>query len=336
MPEKVVPEKVVPEETVWIITDGKAGDLNPCLGVVDLLKLDHVLKTIERDDPGRVRRELAGSVLPSLAIASGRRAIPTLKAVKRASLGRCFTVYLKDPRTIKLPMLGSGAADLIWAPDHDALGGSNALSSLTSPHRLGANVLAAARALPDPRVAQLPEPRVAILLGGDSRVYRFDAPSIARFTALVDAALDQRHATPMATVSRRTPPALREAMRVLVDRHNGFLFEGDGDNPLASMLALANHVIVTADSVNMASEALTCGVPVHIFEPAGGSRRIGRFIAGLLGSGAARRLAVPLETWHSAPVDATVTIAAEIRLRLAAHRERLRASERAAQAALDC
>ena len=168
MPEKVVPDKVVPEETVWIITDGKAGDLNPCLGVVDHLKLDHVLKTIERDDPGRVRRELAGSVLPSLAIASGRRAIPTLKAVKRASLGRCFTVYLKDPRTIKLPMLGSGAADLIWAPDHDALGGSNALSSLTSPHRLGADVLAAARALPDARVAQLPEPRVAILLGGET------------------------------------------------------------------------------------------------------------------------------------------------------------------------
>lgn len=67
-----------------------------------------------REAPGR-----PGSPLrppwPDLVVASGRRAVAYLRAVKRASGGRCFTVFLKDPRT------GPGAADIVWAPDRKSV-----------------------------------------------------------------------------------------------------------------------------------------------------------------------------------------------------------------------
>ena len=117
---------------------------------------------------------------PDLAIASGRRSIAYLRAIKRFSGGRCFTVYLKDPRVLKHPAIGSRAADFIWAPEHDHLGGPNVRSTLTSPHRLSPTRLAEARAAPDPRIAACKGPRIAVLLGGDTRAHRFGETAIAR------------------------------------------------------------------------------------------------------------------------------------------------------------
>src|SRR5687767_6923105 len=113
---------------------------------------------------------------PDLLVATGRRAVAYVRAVKTASGRRTFTVILKDPRT------GPSSADLIWVPEHDRLRGPNVLATLTSPHRVSAARLAGARARPDPRLAGLPKPRVAVLAGGDSRHHRFTADDVARFT----------------------------------------------------------------------------------------------------------------------------------------------------------
>ena len=40
---------------------------------------------------------------------------------------------------------------------------------------------------------------------------------------------------------------------------------------------LAEHIIVTADSVNMVGEACTSGAPVQVFELAGGNRKFRTF-----------------------------------------------------------
>ncbi|WP_442881052.1 ELM1/GtrOC1 family putative glycosyltransferase [Bosea sp. (in: a-proteobacteria)] len=119
-----------PIPTLWVLTDGKAGDEVQCLGVAERLGL---APEIRRVSPGRPWSWLMprgpidpregpdrpGSPLrppfPDIAIASGRRAVAYLRALKKASNGRSFTVFLKDPRT------GATAADLIWVPQHDRL-----------------------------------------------------------------------------------------------------------------------------------------------------------------------------------------------------------------------
>lgn len=75
-------------------------------------------------------------------IASGRRAVPYLRAIRKASKGRTFTAFLKDPRT------GHDTADFIWVPDYDDLRGPNVFTTLTAPHQVTAARLAAARRSP--------------------------------------------------------------------------------------------------------------------------------------------------------------------------------------------
>ncbi len=153
--------------TCWILTDGKAGDEVQCLGVADALGLTPELRRVRprppfdwampwgpidpREAPGRQGSPIARP-FPDLLLASGRRAVPYVRRVKRASFGRTFAVILKDPRT------GAASADLIWVPEHDGLRGPNVLATLTPPHRVSAERLACVRAAGDERLSALPHP----------------------------------------------------------------------------------------------------------------------------------------------------------------------------------
>ncbi len=156
------------------------------------------------------------------------------------------------------PAHGRGTADFIWVPEHDSLRGPNVLRTITSPHRVSASRLDAARAAPDARLARLSGRRVAVLLGGDSRHLRFSEDMIARL--LVDLRrLAATGCSLMVTASRRTPERLREPTRLLAAETGGFFWDGTGENPYVAMLALAEAIVVTSDSVNMVSEAVATG-----------------------------------------------------------------------------
>jgi uncharacterized protein len=317
--------------TAWILTDGKAGDELPCLGAAEALGLAPELRRVRPRAPyswlmpwgpidPRERPSARSSPIappfPDLVIASGRRAVPALRHVKRASGGRTYTVFLKDPRT------GPRSADFIWAPDYDRIRGPNVLTTLTSPHRITAARLAFARAEPDPRVAALPAPRAAVLAGGDSRHHRFTDADVARFTANLET-LAGTGVSLLMTVSRRTPPPLRAALLDLARRRGGFFWDGAGENPYIALLALSDAVIVTADSFNMVGEAAATGVPVLVFEPSGGHMKLKTFLDGLKTQGVVHDFDGHLVGERYPPVDATPIIAAAIEEGFNRHRRGL-------------
>ena len=151
--------------SAWALTDGKAGDEAQALGVLERLGLQPELRRVRprapfvwlmpwgpidpREAPGRPGSPIAPP-FPDIVFAAGRRTVPYLRRVKRASGGKAFTVFVKDPYT------GAGTADVIWIPEHDRLRGENVVVTLTPAHRLRPEVFAAARAEPDPRIAALP------------------------------------------------------------------------------------------------------------------------------------------------------------------------------------
>jgi mitochondrial fission protein ELM1 len=317
--------------TSWIVTDGKAGDELPCLAVAEALGLKPEIRRVRprppfawlmpwgpidpRERPGARNSPLAPP-FPDLLIASGRRAVPALRHVKRASGGRTYTVFLKDPRT------GPGSADFIWAPDYDRIRGPNVLTTATPPHRVRAERLAALRATPDPRLAALPSPRVAVLAGGDSRHHRFTHADVERFVAALEG-LAGTGVGLMITASRRTPPRLRGALLELAGRRGGFFWDGTGENPYVAILALAAAVVVTADSFNMIGEAAATGAPVLVFEPSGGHMKLQTFLDNLQKRGIVHVFHGRLEGGRYPPVDATPIIAAAIEEGLKSHRRSL-------------
>src|SRR3546814_10119808 len=97
-------------------------------------------------------------------------------------------------------------------------------------------------------------------------------------------------------------------------------------NPNFGILGLADHVIVTGDSVNMVSEAASTGKPVHVVHLPnshlrGRSAKFTRFHEALVEAGIARPFAGTLEEWRYEPLDETHRIAGAIRRRLLPHRQ---------------
>ena len=312
---------------VLVLSSGKAGHEANSLGVAEALGAPYDLRVVAprpffaslspygpldpRDRPGRAGSVFA-SPLPHIVIACGRITVPYMRAVKRAARGEIFTVFLQDPRVSRAAM------DLIWAPEHDGLAGANVISTLTSPHPLSAAKLAAAKAAPDPRLSALPAPRAAIILGGPSGAHDFAPADVAKLREAA-AAIVRAGYSVMATPSRRTPAALVEAVRAGVGDAPAFVWDGAGPNPYGQILAHADAILVTGDSVNMVGEATATGAPVHVFEPSGQSGgKIARYIDALERLGAVRRFAGRVERFSYAPIDSSLTIAREIARRFAA------------------
>jgi mitochondrial fission protein ELM1 len=301
-----------PATTIRILTDGRAGHEAQTLGVAAALG---VAPDMRRVAPRALFAALApfaptdprdafayAPPYPDIAIAAGRRTLPALRRLKRDSGGRTFTVYVNRPAN------GSGAADLIIAPRHDGLSGANVFSPLTPANRITPERLAAARAAPDPRIGALPGPRVAMLIGGDSRRGVYGARDIAELTQIAASLLAAGRSV-MATASRRTPPALRDALAQALAAPGGFLWDGAGDNPYFSMLATADAIIVTGDSVNMVGEAVATAAPVQVVPPPGGRGKIDAYLSALRDAGAIRLWSGALEDWRRAPLNATPSIA---------------------------
>jgi mitochondrial fission protein ELM1 len=253
---------------------------------------------------------------PDVAIAAGRRTVTYLRHLKKASGGGTFTIFIKDPYT------GCSAADLIWVPQHDKLRGTNVIVTPTPAHRMSAAVLSAARQNPDGRLAAIHAPRLTMILGGESQHHRYSQANEAELAIIASQGAAAGFSL-IVTGSRRTPPSLLAKVKAALENRPGehFIWDGSGSNPYATMLALAEAILVTGDSVNMMAEAVATGAPAHIYEPDGGHPKMTAYIDHLVRSGAARRWRGQFEKWTYTPIDATPVIAEEIARRYFAWRQ---------------
>ena len=312
--------------TGWLITDGKTGMDVQVRGVADALGLNYQSKHVTPRDPFRMLspwgpvdpREQFGQPgspfappFPAIALATGRLSIPYMRALKRRAGPGTYCVVLQDPKT------GPSTADLIWVPEHDKRRGHNVISTMTSPHSFSAARLADLRAHPPISIAALPQPRVALILGGPSGAYTFDAASISRLASSI-ASLATHAGSFLVTPSRRTPPELLAAIDAATCLRPRILWDGTGANPYPDFLAQADLFVVTGDSVNMTGEACATGRPVYVFEPGPGSVKFALFHAALRRHGATRPLPETMgriDAWPYPPLDSAKEIAAEIERR---------------------
>jgi uncharacterized protein len=313
---------------VLILSSGKAGHEINCLGVAEALGAPYEIRTVK---PRRFYERLSpygpidpkdwldrpGSLLTApfaqIVIACGRITTPYIRALKKSAPSDIFAVFLQDP------VVSRAVFDLIWAPAHDRVTGPNVFSTVTSPHPFGALRLAEERAEVDPRLQRLDPPRAAILLGGPSAGYNFGESDLSAISAAMGAICNQGYSV-MATCSRRTPGPLIEAVREGLGGHPSFIWDGEGKNPYAQMLAHADAIFVTGDSVNMVGEALATGAPVYLFEPSGRGGKSRRFTASLKELGLVRRFSGKIEAHSYTPIDSSRAIAEEIARRFAMSR----------------
>jgi mitochondrial fission protein ELM1 len=224
--------------------------------------------------------------------------------------GRTKVVAVQDPR------LSPARFDLLVVNRHDHVTGPNVITIRNALHRVTTARLAESAAAWAPRLAHLPRPLVAVLLGGSNGRHRLDAPVARALAHQLASMMRTDRAGLIVTPSRRTGPDVTLIFRQVLQPLGAEVWDGTGENPYFGMLALADAVIVTQDSVSMISEAVATTAPVMVAMLPGRSRRQEEFLRGLIQEKRVRPFAGRLESWPCAVLNDTPAAGAELRLRL--------------------
>ncbi len=117
------------------------------------------------------------------------------------------------------------------------------------------------------RLAHLPPPRIAVMIGGSSGPYMLDKKAARQLAVQVNRLAGESGASLLVTTSARTRPGILEEFKsaVTVPVHYFEWTKTQKQNPYYAFLGMADQIVVTADSVSMLTEAVATGKPVHIF-----------------------------------------------------------------------
>jgi len=308
----------------WTVTDGHAGNVRQAQALAAALGEPFRAWTLSARPPWRwfAPRALPGSAAafgrrfahalrdpPALAIGCGRQAALATRLLRA---GGARAVQILDPR------IDPRHWDLVIAPEHDGLRGDNVITLIGSLHPVDDLWLAAARHA-FPALGALPGPRTTLLLGGASAHARFDERLYDRLLQRVEHIARVEGGSVLATTSRRTPSGVRAALRDRLHAVPGLAWTdgADGPNPYAGLLAWADRIVCTADSVNMLSEAAATLAPVFVAGHEHVQGRPRRFVDALLRGGRVQVLDEGAQPFAVTPLRETARVAVEVRQRLA-------------------
>lgn len=313
---------------IWVLTDDRPGTAAQVLGVAEALAQPYQEKPLRYGALSKLPNFIQGGRLigltpesrttlappwPDLILSAGRRAAPVARWIKQQTAGKARAVHIMNP--------GRAAAadfDLIAVPEHDCTrpdgDAPNELRITGAPHRFTPLRRNAEAAKWRERIAALPKPWIALLVGGATRQRPFEAARARDLAARVAKLAKDAGGSILAATSRRTG---REAEDTIASEITGagqiFRWSEGGDNPYFGYLALADTIVVTGDSVSMCSEACASESPVYIYAPDGMvAPKHARLHAELYRRGLARPLGDRLDKWSHPPLNAATDVARAI------------------------
>ena len=317
---------------IWVLEDPRAGTAAQAIGIAERLGMPfrrlkmswtwkaHVAGLMPHGSLMGVTPQFAANLpkgeTPSLVISAGRRSAPVALWLK-AHFG-CRLVHCMSPGLTRL--LNNDQFDLLVIPAHDRPAkAANVMPILGGTHRVSPEVLEKAEVDWHERLAHLPHPRVALIVGGRVRSVGMPpalAEQLGREVALLALGMG---GSVMATTSRRTGEEASAALAAGLGPvlHVLFRWGEPSDNPYLGYLATADAIVVTADSVSMVSEACATRAPVFVALPELARPRQRLLIDTLVQAGQVRPFSQTLSAWERQPLDESGRVAAEIQRRFA-------------------
>jgi len=304
----------------WILAENYAGLQAQSLGLAEAAGLSPLLRTLVPRPPwswvtarlwprprAGVRPGMLDEPWPDIVMGCGGTS-----AVVAASMAapRRAIVAVQHPR------MDVRRFRVVVVNRHDGLTGPNVIVTRTALHRVTAARLDAARRHWSDRFAGLPRPLAAVLIGGSNGRFTLDAKVAGVLAGQLAEMMRRDRMGLVLTPSRRTDPAVTRLLTETLAPLGAWIWNGEGENPYFGMLALADLIIPTEDSVSMISEAVATNAPVMLARLPGRSRRIGMFVSDMLASGRVKDFAGRYEPWPVAPMNDTLEAGAELRRRL--------------------
>lgn len=255
---------------IWALLGEKVGDNNQLLALAEGLGLPFETRPMRYNLARAIPPRFLGATLatlrpssrhwltppwPDLVLAIGRRSVPVARWIRKKSDGRSRIVLVGHPRvdpeqfdlvltTAQYPVPQKGNVTVL----------PMAISRLRDPGP------------PTPEeqawLDGLPRPHLLLALGGPTKYWELDADQLAGHARDLVARAADRNGSLIVVSSRRTPPPVLEALRPIITGEGRIV---DGAMPRFPLLmADADEIFVTADSVSMLSEAVQTGKPVGL------------------------------------------------------------------------
>lgn len=277
-----------PGPLVWAIESYRAGETTQILGLaeavvrtfggaLETIRYRHkflsgplsLAQAVGMQGVTDVRPRPFGPPWPDLLISAGVRNEPVARWIRAASGGQTRIVFLGR---VWAP---ARAFDLVVVtPQYRFPAGPTVLENETTLHRVHGERLATERARWAHEFAALPSPRILALVGGDSGPFALRGGAARALGAALDARARATGGSVLVSTSSRThAEAVAGLDAALPSAYRYHYRAGDPQNPYFGMLAWADEIVVTSDSIAMISEALAAGVPVALFDLARGADR---------------------------------------------------------------
>ncbi len=307
-------------DNCWVIHDGVAGNRKQAVALAEALGWGFDEKVMQ---PGLLAKWFAprlplftkqplGKAFaeamknpPKYVIGCGRQAALATRLMKQSG---SFAIQILNPT------IPSHHWDVVIAPSHDRLEGSNVISCIGSLHDVNPASLQAWHSRAS-ALQTLPSPRTAVLIGGSSRMASFNEGLMEVMFSHLEYALAKQGGSLMICGSRRTPKAFADKIRQRFSDSNFPVWfdDSDGENIYASVVACADRIVLTPDSVNMISEACATNVPVYIAQAERATGRLKVFLDHLLNIGRIKPLSEEMIPFSVSPLNTMPDLIAQLK-----------------------
>ena len=316
---------VIERPSCWILSDGTIGMDVQCIALAEALGFEYDKKYINPYWLNRIFPSLAqlpgiplatnfkrvtSQSSPDILITCGRRHAGASIALKRLSKGTTCTIHIQDPR------INSKHFDLLIIPEHDRPRAPNIILSNGSLTRITQSRLYKEAQLIKQEVKSLIGKKIAVNIGGDTKDNKVDEKTIKKLISSLKQFSAETKCSLMITTTNRTSEPLKKSLTCLAKNPNIILWTGEGRNPYAGFLGVADAIIVTSDSINMISEACSTGKPVNIFPLGKNSKKREKFIGSLEKMGLVKYFTGEYRSWSYEPLNETARIANLINIKL--------------------
>ncbi len=270
------------KKVLWILIDNRMGSVGQARGIAGHLNHEHfdvIEKKLDYTKLSGLPNFVRGKTLlgltgaskkdfiapwPDMVLSISRRTVPVARYIKKQNPDTKLIQIMHPGET------GLSEFSLVLLPEHDKDKPFHQSFRylIGAPHRVTPEVLNEAKEKWADVFKNLPKPLTAVVIGGAIKDRPFTLENAKNLASKIVDFKKKMGGSVLITTSRRTGA---EAQKLIMDMlkdipSHTFLWGDQAENPYLGYLACADNIIVTGDSVSMASEACGTNKPVFVFE----------------------------------------------------------------------
>ena len=252
-----------------LLTEGFHGMISQVEGLAKALDLDFIHEKIELNNfwnlfPPKitpVKNFVFKNKLDhkfNIVISCGRKSVIPSLYLKNKYKSKIINIHIQDPK------VSLSNFDFIIVPEHDSLFGENVVTSKGAIHYLTNDELIENENYLKPRIDSQKK-IISFIIGGPNKYYDYNDKIIDEIFLKIENNFIKNNYQAIIIPSMRTPRSIIEKAKNYFDKNQIIVFDVDKKAYL-SALKLADHIVVTCDSISMISEVAITGKPIYVVQ----------------------------------------------------------------------